>query len=77
MSESAQQRRDGRSRWHYLLLIPIILPLWLPLYDRLEPRLFGFPFFYWAQMAFIVLTMVITIAVHLLTRRRGNGAPAR
>ena len=69
MNESAQ-RREGRSRWHYLLLIPIVVPLWLPLYDRMEPRLFGFPFFYWAQMAFIGLAMVITGAVHLLTKRR-------
>jgi hypothetical protein len=76
VNESAQQR-EGRSRWHYLLLVPIVVPLWLPLYDRLEPRLFGFPFFYWAQMAFIVLTMIITILVHMLTRRRGNGAPSR
>ena len=69
MNESAQ-RREGRSRWHYLLLIPIVVPLWLPLYDRMEPRLFGFPFFYWCQLAFAVLAVLCLSLTHVLTRRR-------
>ena len=32
-----------------------MLPLLTPLYNRLEPRLFGLPFFYWCQLAFVPL----------------------
>jgi hypothetical protein len=28
--------------------------LWVPLYNRVEPALFGVPFFYWFQMAWIL-----------------------
>ena len=34
-----------------LLLIGIVVPLLVSTYDQIEPRLFGFPFFYWYQLA--------------------------
>ena len=41
-------RRHGLQ---WLLAIPLIPPLLVPLYNRLEPRLMGIPFFYWYQLA--------------------------
>ena len=29
----------------------MVMPLLVPLYNRIEPRLFGLPFFYWYQLA--------------------------
>ena len=49
-------------RWHWLLLIPCLLMLTIPLYNRIEPRLFGFPFFYWYQF-FGVLFGAATMAL--------------
>jgi hypothetical protein len=60
----------GRSRWHWLLLVPIAVPLTTPLYDRLRPELFGVPFFYWCQIAFIPLTMAVITLVNVATRKR-------
>jgi hypothetical protein len=42
----------------------------VPFYDRIEPTLFGFPFYYWFQLAFAVLAMVIATVVRLATRER-------
>ena len=38
---------------HIALLIPCILSLIIPFYNSDEPRLFGFPFFYWYLLLLI------------------------
>ena len=38
-----------------LLLIPFFAVLWVPSYNRLEPALGGVPFFYWYQLAWILI----------------------
>ncbi|WP_345177988.1 DUF3311 domain-containing protein [Nocardioides caricicola] len=43
-----------------LLAPAVVLPLWVPLYDRADPELFGFPFFFWFQMAMIGVAVVLT-----------------
>lgn len=65
-------RRAGKSRWHLLLLVPIVIPLWTPLYNRMEPRLAGIPFFYWSQLVFIGVAAAVTALVHVLTKRAGR-----
>ncbi len=60
-------RRRERGNW--LLLIPVVVPLLVPLYNRIEPRLLGFPFFYWCQLGFVGLAMLVTTIVRLLNRR--------
>jgi hypothetical protein len=55
-----------------LLLLPFAGTLWVPFYARLEPALLGIPFFYWYQIAWIVLGSLLIGAVLLLTQgRRG------
>ena len=61
-------RRAGKSHWHWLLLAPMLVPLATPLFNRTEPRLLGFSFFYWSQLALTGFAMVITLAVHVLTK---------
>lgn len=56
-------------RWNWLLLIPIVLPLSTFLFNADGPRLAGFPLFYWLQLAFIGLVVVITTLVHHLTKQ--------
>jgi hypothetical protein len=63
-------RRPGSSRWHWLLLIPVIVPLLTPLYNRIDPKLLGIPFFYWCQLAFVALASVTVALVHRLTGDR-------
>jgi hypothetical protein len=61
--------RSDRSPWNWLLLIPIVVPLLVPLYNAIDPVLFGWPRFYWLQMAFVALGVATTSLVYRLTRR--------
>jgi hypothetical protein len=38
-----------------ILLFAIVVPLLVSTYDQKEPRLFGFPFFYWYQLAWVFI----------------------
>jgi hypothetical protein len=58
-----------KSRWNWLLLVPIVLPLVTVLYNGDEPRLLGFPRFYWLQLAFILLAVGTIALVYRKTRR--------
>jgi hypothetical protein len=59
-----------RSPWHWLLLVAIVVPLLTFLYNDVEPRIAGFPRFYWMQLAFIGLGVLVTLIVYRKTRRR-------
>ena len=68
--KAPQARRRERSRWYLLLLVALVIPLLTPLYNRISPQLWGLPFFYWCQMAFVVMGASVTGIVQLATRRR-------
>lgn len=56
-----------RRRWYALLLVPYVFLLWVPLYARREPELWGFPFFYWYQFLWVILSAAITALVYRQT----------
>jgi len=59
-------------RWHWarlLLIIPFVAMLWVPFSNRTEPTLGGFPFFYWYQLLWILLSGLIIGLVYLLEHR--------
>jgi hypothetical protein len=62
MVTSSQKKR--RSWILVLLLIPFIVMLWPPFYNFREPVLFGFPFFYWFQLLWVIITAIITAVVY-------------
>jgi hypothetical protein len=61
--------RSDRSPWNWLLLVGIVLPLIVPIYNRVEPTLFGWPFFYWFQLLLVGVGVLTTVAVYRATRR--------
>jgi Protein of unknown function (DUF3311) len=65
-------RAGGLSRWHWLLVVAVVIPLLTPLYNHAQPRLFGLPFFYWSQIAFIGLAACVTAVVYQATKGRGS-----
>ena len=52
-----------------LLLVGIVAPLLVGTYDRVEPRLFGFPFFYWYQLLWVFLAAAVCALSFWLLRR--------
>jgi Protein of unknown function (DUF3311) len=50
------------SRWlaGVLLAVAIVVPLLVGVYDREDPTLFGFPFFYWFQFVLIPVASAAT-----------------
>ncbi len=54
-----------RAHWgRLLLLLPFIATMWVSSYNRIEPSVFGVPFFYWYQLLWIVLSAVLCVAVY-------------
>jgi uncharacterized membrane protein len=62
-------RRSDRSPWHWLLLVPIVVVLLVPLYNHEGPKLGAWPLFYWLQLAFVALGVATTALVYRMTRR--------
>lgn len=52
----------------WLLAIPVVGLLWVPFYNRMEPALLGFPFFYWYQLAFVPITSLLLWIVYRSVR---------
>jgi hypothetical protein len=68
-SAGTAPRRSDRSPWNWLLVVPIVVPLLVPLYNKVEPTLFGWPLFYWLQLVFVALGVLTTSIVYRMTRR--------
>lgn len=62
------QQKTHSKAWYLLLLIPMIAVIWVPFYNDLEPRLLGFPFFYWYQLLWVPLSAVIIGVVYKMTK---------
>ena len=52
-----------------LLLIGIVLPLLVGIYDQHDPTLWGFPFYYWFQFLLIPVVSLLTFIAFRLSLR--------
>jgi hypothetical protein len=55
-----------------LLAIPIAALAAVPVYSRTTPELWGFPFFYWYQILWILITPILTYTAYVIIRRSRN-----
>lgn len=63
-------------RWLWLLVLPWIAMIWVPSYNKIDPQLWGFPFFYWYQLSWVLVSAAITALVYFKTKTRSKpGAP--
>lgn len=63
--------RKKLARWLTpIIFIPFVAVLWVPFYNKLEPELWGVPYFYWYQLGWILLSAVLIIIVYLLGEER-------
>jgi len=61
-----------RRKFHpvYLFLVlPYLALLYVPLYDSVEPKVFGIPFFYWYQMLWTVLGAFCILPIYLFEEK--------
>jgi hypothetical protein len=59
------------NRWWYLLLALPYFALLVPgFYARQSPALYGIPFFYWYQFAWVAITALLAGIVYLKVRAR-------
>ena len=64
----AQPPKSKRlSPWNLLLFLPALGLAFPGLYARDTPELAGVPFFYWYQVAWILLSAIITAIVYRAT----------
>ena len=69
MAEPVPERNEGLrvNPWNLLLLVPFLM-LITPLINFDQPRLFGMPFFYWSQFAFVLVGVGSVAVVYVRTR---------
>jgi hypothetical protein len=65
-TDTRRPSRLARLLVSLLFLIIVIVTLWVPLYNRIEPSWHGIPFFYWFQMCWIVVTAIVTVIAYRL-----------
>jgi hypothetical protein len=56
-----------------LLLVAVIGAFWVPFYARSAPKLGDFPFFYWFQLIWMPVVMVLCYLAYLLLRTPRTG----
>ena len=59
---------DRNHSWYWLFVLPFVFTLLPWIYNTDSPELFGMPFFYWYQMAWVPVTVVLTIVVYIKTK---------
>ncbi len=64
-----EPRRRGKAGWYILLVLQWVLALCVPFYNTSKPLLAGMPFFYWYQLAIVLVCAVLTAVVYLATER--------
>ena len=54
----------SRKLWRLLLVLPYLGLLFPQFYARSTPALFGFPFFYWYQLLWVILASALIAIVY-------------
>jgi hypothetical protein len=86
MTDSRPSRAGTSTRGLWILICvllapAVVVPLLVPLYDSEEPALFGFPFYYWFQLALIPAAVILTGIAYVLAKgadrrdREAHGTP--
>jgi hypothetical protein len=65
---TARAQRSDHHPINWLLLLPLVLTLFPPIYNRIDPSIGAIPFFYWYQMAAILVSVAVTLLVYRKTR---------
>ncbi|MFG3247050.1 DUF3311 domain-containing protein [Streptomyces sp. NPDC048187] len=58
------------------LVAPFVAMLWVGSYAKADPTFIGIPFFYWYQMAWVLISTVLTVIAYQLWQRDQRGRAA-
>ncbi len=65
-SGPSTQRRSNW--WLWLLAIPFLALLFPQIYNFTDPTVLGFPFYYWYQLIWVIITAGLLWLVHVKAR---------
>ncbi|MFD7712342.1 DUF3311 domain-containing protein [Streptomyces sp. NPDC059785] len=51
------------------LIAPFVAMLWVGSYAKVDPTFIGIPFFYWYQMAWVLISTALTMTAYQLWQR--------
>jgi hypothetical protein len=70
MSESTRAKKSAAQKGFitFLLALPYVFLCFPKMYNRATPALLGFPFFYWYQLAWVIVTSALLWIVYLQLR---------
>jgi hypothetical protein len=71
VSDERPSPPPSRPLWILICVIlapAVVLPLVVGMYDRVEPELGGWPFFFWFQMAMIIGATALTLVAYAISR---------
>ncbi|MGW6570185.1 DUF3311 domain-containing protein [Streptomyces sp. NPDC054975] len=73
MSEESQGRQPTVTPLRVVvalcLFAPFVAMLWVSSYAKVEPTFIGIPFFYWYQMAWVLISTALTMVAYKLWQR--------
>ncbi|MFE4444443.1 DUF3311 domain-containing protein [Streptomyces sp. NPDC056820] len=78
VTRAADRTAAARVSYRSCLAAVFIGPLLAPLYMRTQPRLLGWPFFYWYQFAWVLLVVALLLGAVAFRRlgRKQSVVPA-
>ena len=53
----------------FCIVAPFVAMLWIPTYNEETPKLLGFPFFYWYQLMWVVITALLMVVAYFAVER--------
>lgn len=59
------------------LVAPFVAMLWVGSYAKVDPTFIGIPFFYWYQMAWVLISTALTMIAYRLWQRDQRGRKAQ
>jgi len=65
---TGHQRREHSKGWYWLFVLPFVFTLLPMIYNSSSPELIGIPFFYWYQIGWVPITVVLMIVAYRKTR---------
>jgi hypothetical protein len=62
--KDAQKKHGWWSWWYLLFVVEFAVTLWPSLYNKVDPSWLGIPFFYWSQLALVVVAAIFNAIVY-------------